>query len=65
MDEPNPPIQEEERHIQSGELWSQLNAEQQAYVVRLLSQMAYRFFAAQAEVSARKEERENGPSCSE
>jgi predicted Fe-S protein YdhL (DUF1289 family) len=64
MEDPN----QEECHVQSGEVWSQLSEEQQAHVIRLLSQMAYRFFVAQAEktnASAKMEGRSNGPSHTE
>lgn len=68
MEDPYPPPEEEERYAQPGEVWSQLTAAQQAHVIRLLSQMAYRFFVAQAEKAkapAKKEGRSNEPSRSE
>ena len=64
MDDPNPPPEEEEHYVQPEEVWSQLTAAQQDRVVRLLSQMAYSYFAAKFEASAKEEGRDSGPSCS-
>lgn len=64
MEDPCPPPEEEERHVQPGEVWSQLTAAQQDRVVNLLSQMAYNFFAARYEALAEEIGQDNGPSCS-
>lgn len=59
MEDPLPRPQPDERFVEPSEVWSQLSAEQQKAIVRLLARMAYNHILARHDTYTEREEWEN------